>query len=286
MKIGFIGAGKVGVSLGKHFADCGVTVVGYYSRSQTSSKEAADYTNTLYYKHLSHLVADCDTLFLTVPDREITSVYSKIIQSDIQGKWLAHTSGAITSQVFFDIEAHGAKGASVHPICAVNQRFGGNLSLSKAYFTTEGTGAEYFANLLAKCHNPTEIISAEQKIKYHAAAVTASNLVCGLYDLAVAELHTCGLSPQFAEKALSSLFLENAKTLAAKGAQTALTGPVERGDDVTVRNHLNVLEADEKEIYTLLSRRLIAISEKKHTNRDYAKLYELLNGNKERGNAT
>ena len=44
MRIGFIGAGKVGFSLGRYLAEGGVTVTGYYSRNSRSAREAAEFT--------------------------------------------------------------------------------------------------------------------------------------------------------------------------------------------------------------------------------------------------
>ena len=46
MNVGFIGAGKVGFSLGKWFAHNGVTVTGYWSRRRESAGEAALFTGT------------------------------------------------------------------------------------------------------------------------------------------------------------------------------------------------------------------------------------------------
>ncbi len=46
MKIGFIGAGKVGVSLGKYFAENRLEVSGYFSRSESSAREAAVFTGS------------------------------------------------------------------------------------------------------------------------------------------------------------------------------------------------------------------------------------------------
>ena len=40
-KIGFLGAGKVGTTLGRYFAEHSVEVAGYYSRSISSASEAA-----------------------------------------------------------------------------------------------------------------------------------------------------------------------------------------------------------------------------------------------------
>lgn len=60
MNIGFIGAGKVGFSLGKYLTERNVRVTGYYSRNPDSSREAADFTNTRQYMNLRHLVEDSD----------------------------------------------------------------------------------------------------------------------------------------------------------------------------------------------------------------------------------
>ena len=38
MKIGFVGAGKVGFTLGKYFQSKGISVVGYFSKNIASAK--------------------------------------------------------------------------------------------------------------------------------------------------------------------------------------------------------------------------------------------------------
>ena len=74
MKVGFIGAGKVGFSLGKYFKEKNVDVTGYYSKSPESAKSAADFTNTKAYDAISDLLRESDTLFITVPDQNIGEV--------------------------------------------------------------------------------------------------------------------------------------------------------------------------------------------------------------------
>ena len=78
MKTGFVGAGKVGFTLGKFFREQGKQVAGYYSRNTESAEEAAQFTETAAYAALAELVQDSDVLFLTVPDSSITSVYEEI----------------------------------------------------------------------------------------------------------------------------------------------------------------------------------------------------------------
>ncbi|MGN0243109.1 MAG: Rossmann-like and DUF2520 domain-containing protein [Lachnospiraceae bacterium] len=276
MRIGFIGAGKVGFSLGRHFTGHGVCVSGYYSRNLNSSKEAAAFTKTKYYEQLDEIIKESDILFLTVPDGSIREVYSNMIPLDIEGKCLVHCSGALTSMVFSGINEKGARGCSIHPICAVSDKLTGYQDLSQAYFTIEGNDVEDLTAILQSCGNPVEVIEKSQKVQYHAASVFSSNLVIGLYDMAVGLLQECGLSESFAKHALQSLFIGNAQNVVSKGAVEALTGPVERADADTIEKHLASLEGEEREIYRLLSRRLIRLAEQKNQDRDYHSLWRIL----------
>ena len=104
------------------------------------------------------------------------------------------------------------------------------------------------------CGNNIQVISGNDKIKYHAAAVCASNLVVGLYDMATRLLGECGLNEEFAKHALEQLFIGNAKNVVDSGTVGSLTGPVERADDGTVYKHLSQLNDNDREIYRLLSK--------------------------------
>ena len=84
MKTGFIGAGKVGFTLGKFFCSKGSTdctessnsikVTGYYSRNTQSAEEAAKFTGTKAFTDMGALIEASDVLFLTVPDGTSPSV--------------------------------------------------------------------------------------------------------------------------------------------------------------------------------------------------------------------
>lgn len=268
----------MGFSLGKYLVERNVCVSGFYSRNLESSKEAAVFTKTKYYEELKELIEDSDTLFLTVPDGSIREVYSEIISSDITGKCIVHCSGALSSEVFSGIGTRGAFGYSIHPICAVSDKLTGDRDLSKAYFTIEGAKEHLaeFETLLGQLGNPYAILMPQDKVKYHAAAVFASNLVAGLYDIAAGLLEECGLDETFAKEALTPLFLGNAGNIAKQGVLQALTGPVERADTLTAEKHLAELSGETQEIYRLLSKRLEQIAKKKHPDRNYDAMDQLL----------
>ena len=144
MKVGFIGAGKVGVTLGKYFCQHQLEVTGYYSRSIQSAVEAAGFTATNIYAAASDLLAESDVLFFTVPDDAIMPCYEALRQEvgTIRGKIFCHASGAMTAEAAFPgIEATGAFGYSVHPLFAISDRFNVYSELTDVFFTLEGSVA-------------------------------------------------------------------------------------------------------------------------------------------------
>ena len=64
MKIGFVGAGKVGCSLGRYFAQKH-ELVGFASKTYASSEEAAQLTGSGHSNHRSISQQKCDALFIT-----------------------------------------------------------------------------------------------------------------------------------------------------------------------------------------------------------------------------
>ena len=67
MRIGIIGAGRVGVTMGKYLGDAGVEVTGFYSKTTQSAVQAAEFTGTTVYKSLQDIVEASDTLMITTP---------------------------------------------------------------------------------------------------------------------------------------------------------------------------------------------------------------------------
>lgn len=152
--------------------------------------------------------------------------------------------------------------------------------MQKCFFTVEG--AEEWGNKLCRfirlLGNDCVLLSTENKTKYHAAAVFASNLVNGLYGSAVSLLENCGFEEKQAERALVPLFMGNASHIAEDGPVAGLTGPIERNDTTTVKKHLNVLDANEKHIYISVSGAVLALAEQKYPDRDYSEMKKILSG--------
>ncbi len=278
MRIGFVGAGKAGFSLGRYLTEHHMDVSGYYSRSAGSAKEAAVFTCTKYFETIEEITASSDALFLTVPDGEIESVWNSLKHDSLAGKYICHCSGAMSSAVFSGIDRTGAFGYSIHPMIAISDRMQSYRDLSQAFFTIEGEDAHigYWQQLFSSFGNPVKVISAERKVLYHSAAVFASNLVVGLYAKSMELLMQCGFEKEEAKSALMPLFLNNCRNIEKKGPVEALTGPVERADLDTVRKHMEALDREDCVLYAELSKILVRLSKEKHAGQNYEEIMRLL----------
>ena len=288
MKTGVIGAGKVGFTLGKFFSskssnDCnendGIQVTGYYSRNTQSAEEAAQFTETQAFTDMGALIEASDVLFLTVPDGSITEVYEEVRQYPIQGKYICHCSGSLSAgEAFPGIDQTGAYEYSVHPLFAVSDKYEAYKELQDVFFAVEGNEEHLpeIRRMLKSAGIDLQVIKAEDKSLYHAAAVTASNLAVALLAESIDMLCQCGFSEEDARKAITPLVMGNVHHVLTKGPAAALTGPVERGDEKTIAKHLSCLNGRQREVYRVLSSRLIPIAESKHPDRLYQNIREVL----------
>ena len=263
--VGFVGAGKVGCSLARYLQrEPMLRRPGFLSKSAEHAREAAEFCEGFAYESLADLARDSQLIFLTVPDGTIRQVAGELAGCgvDLAGKIVVHCSGATSSEALTACRDGGAYVASMHPLYAVSSRFDCWQELGHAWFTLEGDDDAVcvLEAVLDRLGNKHARIDAADKVRYHAAAVMASNLVVGLYHEAAAQLAACGLSQSDAEAALAALFLGNAEHVAHDGCTAALTGPAARGDTQTIEAHLSCLSGDDRQIYQLLTNVLYRIA--------------------------
>ena len=278
MKIGFIGAGKVGFSLGKYYSENGLEISGYYSRSAGSAKAAAEFTGSGLFLSAEELILASDAVFLTVPDGAIKDTYDLLPKRLLSGKQICHCSGAMSAvEAFPDASEFGAKGTSIHPLFPISSKTGSYKELGNAFFCIEGDCAEEWSSILSRMGNPTRMITGDIKSKYHAACSVASNLVCGLMKESVELLEQCGFTTNEALAALEPLAMSNMKRIFAVGPTAALTGPVERNDVSTVKKHIACIDdKNGSELYKAVSRKLTEMAQERHPESDHTEMKEIL----------
>lgn len=278
MSAGFVGAGKVGCSLGRVFHETGLPVAGYAGRRFASSVEAAAMTGSRPFETLEELAAACDILFITVPDGSILKVWNELRGLPLAGKVVCHCSGSLPAALLEHASALCVGACSLHPLYAVSSRESSWKELATAVFTLEGDppAVAFLRDWLAPAELCIQPLEGVDKTRYHAAAVFASNLVVGLAQEACDLLKECGFGEETAIRALAPLLSGNMARLVEQGVDKALTGPVERNDTETVARHLAVLHGDTQEIYRILSCRLVEIAARRHPERDMDRMRNLL----------
>ncbi|MGN0903277.1 MAG: Rossmann-like and DUF2520 domain-containing protein [Succinivibrio sp.] len=285
--IGFIGAGKVGVSLGRFFAANKIPVSGFYSKSLEHAENAAIKTDSYFYEDLKSLFLASDIIFVTVPDREIADTDRNIfinMKDELKDKIFIHCSGALSSNEGFKNLSSKCMCASLHPMMAFSSEDTPLENIKKCFYTIECSDEcfERLYPLIKKLNLCFKRITSESKTEYHLASVLASNCVTALFYMAQNLLKDCGFTESQSRQALSSLLKKNADNIISSGVYDALTGPVERNDINTVKKHLSVLCEDDRKLYALLSRKLLEIAGVKHEHIDYSKLDMLLDETKEK----
>lgn len=284
IKIAFIGAGKVGCSLGKHLSLHGLNVIGYYSRSSASAREAAGFTASQELS-LPGVLTGAELIFITVPDGQIAVAAEEIARQvrheniDISGKIFCHCSGSFSAEVLHVLSEMGAYTCSLHPMLAFADKFTSCEKLKEAFFSLEGDPEtrDVVQGVISACGNTTTIIDGAKKAEYHLAAVISSNFVLALINQSMELLADCGFSPEDSGKALAPLIQNNINNILSRGPRESLTGPVERADVKTVEKHLAVLQGNRRKLYTLLSRELVTLAESRQgNNKDYSPLLSLL----------
>lgn len=272
MKTGFIGAGKVGCSLGKYLSQK-YEISGFFSRNSVSAEKASEIAGGNAFESPAQLAENSDIIFLTVPDGLIAETWEKYKEL-FCGKIICHCSGALSSEIFEDSQVYNVRTCSVHMFQAVSDKENSWKLLKNSVFTVEGNARQTLKNMLVSLGNEVQEIDADKKTLYHLSAVFSSNLVTGLLYSAEKMLEQCGFSEQTAEKAICSIALGNISNINKQGIVNSLTGCVERNDTETLVRHLAELEKidREREIYRLISKSLTEIAEQKHPETSFEQM--------------
>ena len=283
MRIGFIGAGKAGCSMGKYFSEkalqANIQVSGYYSLIEEEAEWAATFTDSEWFHSIDEVIANSDSIILSTPDGAIKNVWDIMKKDQLEGKYICHFSGSLSSDVFSGIEQYGAYPISIHPMFAFSDKESVYLQLNEVSFTLEGhkIAVEAWKTVFYNLGNSCVEIEKDVKPKYHAAASLLSNHVIAVLETGYQLLQECGFTEEQARTFSSVLVEKNVENVIHMGSKAALTGPIERADCETVEKHLAVMSNEA--LYRVCGNVLLTIAKEKNPQRDYKEIEALLDIN-------
>ena len=209
-----IGNGRVARHLCRYFTLLKIKKYSCWDRSQPLER-------------LHELAASATHLLVAIKDSAIEPFIDEHLGHYAAKK--IHFSGSLVTK-----KAYGA-----HPLMT----FGPKMYDLEKYLAIPfviDAKAPPFRDLFPGLHNPHVRLNPAQKAKYHALCVMAGNFSCLLWQKLFDSLHSeFGIRPHTAD-----MYLRQQTENLLADYKTALTGPLARGDQETLKRNLKALEGD------------------------------------------
>jgi predicted short-subunit dehydrogenase-like oxidoreductase (DUF2520 family) len=204
-RLAIVGQGRVGTALAEAFRHAAIEVEGPLGRDAQPQ---------------------ADTVLLCVPDAEIANA-----AAGLDARFAGHVSGATPLSAL-----DGARGEAfgIHPLQTVAGPGTSFAGCGCAIAGSTPEAVELARSLAAAIGMEPFAIDDSARAAYHASASIASNFVVTLEWMAERIAAAAGMEPEEARRMLAPLVRRTVDNWAALGPQAALTGPVARGDEVTI----------------------------------------------------
>ncbi|WP_104105688.1 DUF2520 domain-containing protein [Nocardioides sp. 616] len=244
LRVGVVGAGRVGAVLSAALRAAGHDIVSAAGESDASRSRIAALLPGVPVEKPSVVARDCDLLLLTVPDDMLGNVVSMLAASGAlhEGQYVAHTSGRHGLAVLDQAVAVGARPIALHPAMTFTGTAVDLPRLSGCVFgvTSGEAERELTESLVADLGGRPMWVPEDRRTLYHAGLAHGANHLVTLVAEAMEMLRAAGADdPAGTLRPLMTAALDNALA----DGDAALTGPIVRGDVQTVAAHLAEIEA-------------------------------------------
>lgn len=210
--------------------------------------------------------------WLCVSDDAIGDVAKAVAFGDWKGRFIFHSSGALSSDELAALKRRGAVVASVHPmmtfVAGVQPKFDGvpfgiegqPAAMRLARRIVRDLGGEAFA------------IRKQAKPLYHAVGSFSSPMIIATLATAERVAAAAGIPANKAAHVMGPILRRTLENYFCGGANAAFSGPIQRADVSTVRKHLEVLKRvpGARDVYVALARsvlRTVTVRDRKAVER-------------------
>ncbi|HEX3929496.1 MAG TPA: DUF2520 domain-containing protein [Nocardioides sp.] len=240
LRVGVIGAGRVGAVLAAALRRRGHLVVSVAGESDASRSRAAALLPGVPLAKPTAVARACDLLLLTVPDDMLDNVVTQLAASGAirAGQYVVHTSGSHGLRILEPAAELGARPVALHPAMTFTgtSRDLGRLADCVFGVTVGDAERAWATELVAELGGSVMWVPEELRGLYHAGLAHGANHLVTLVTQAMELLGAAGaVDPAAILRPLLEAALDNALA----DGDTALTGPIVRGDVNTVQAHLS-----------------------------------------------
>jgi predicted short-subunit dehydrogenase-like oxidoreductase (DUF2520 family) len=235
----------MGKALAYHLSRKGWRITGIYDIDGKRAKSVAKLIPTGFFENIEQLASRSNILFFAVPDGEIARVAEITGEcKKIRARFLFHTSGIQPANVLRLVGMDRVV-YSLHPFGGVPEDSIKSNPFKGLFFSGEGDfAAKPLAMRIAKDLEGEFIqIHSGNKTAYHLAATFISNDIFALFSSAERLLRSAGIPENKIKPMLFRIANKAIVNYYELGLRKGLTGPITRGDSLTIAEHLIVAES-------------------------------------------
>lgn len=241
--VGIVSAGKVGAVLGAALRAAGHAVVGVNAVSEASRDRAEALLPDVPVLDVPAVLERAELVLLAVPDDELPGLVQGLADARLwqPGQLVVHTAGRWGTGVLDPARRLGTIPLAVHPAMTFT---GMSLDLARLSDCSFGITAPAPVLPIAQAlvvemgAEPVVVAEADRPL-YHAALAHGANHLVTLTGQSVQVLRDIGV--EHPDRMLGPLLRATLDNALASG-ESALTGPVARGDAGTVAAHRGALD--------------------------------------------
>lgn len=259
LKVGIVSAGRVGTAVGMALERADHVVVACSAISAASLRLAGRRLPDTPVLPVPEVAAHAELLLLTVPDSELPGLVTGLAATGAvrRGTIVAHTSGANGVAVLAPLTDQGCVPLAIHPAMTFTGADEDVARLADTCFgitAADEIGYAIAQSLVLEIGGEPFRVSEQARTLYHAALAHGSNHIVTLMADALVALRAAlageallGQEPVadspggLAERIIGPLARAALENTLQRG-QSALTGPVARGDAAAVAAHLAALD--------------------------------------------
>ena len=235
LRVGVVGAGRVGAVLAAALRATGHEIVAVAGESDASRGRIEALLPGVVIDKPSAVARAADLLLLTVPDDSLPNVVAMLAASGAlrEGQFVVHTSGRHGLAVLAEARAVGARAIAMHPAMTFTGTERDLARLSGCVFgiTAEDAERGLAQTLVSDLGGRAMWVPEDRRTLYHAGLAHGANHLVTLISQAMEILSAAGADdPAGTLRPLLTAALDNA----LEQGDTALTGPIVRGDVETV----------------------------------------------------
>lgn len=242
IRVAIVGPGRVGGALALGLQHAGHEVVQVAGRGQAALDRFTTLIPGALIVDLDHVTVDVELVMLTAPDDVLSDIARRIAVADrvTEGQRFVHTAGGLGLDPLRVLQAAGGRVAACHPAMTFPDPSRGaeNLPGTSWAVTAEPDDLGWARLLVLDLRGSPVTLAAGDRTLYHAGLAVGGNGTTAVVSMARDMLLGAGIEDPSAF--LTPLVTASAEGGAADGV-AALTGPVMRGDDGTIRRHLEEL---------------------------------------------